>query len=471
MTVGTTRAMLASGHDAVSQRLLRPLTRMHRRIRPSYRRALAAFDDGMAFRVAAENWGEDRRREWMLARLRAVVRAAEDGSAYYRELFRRCDFDPNRLFDFDDFARLPILEREDVHRAGAAMIDARIEAAALRRDATGGSTGVPTVVWLGPLERGWIESGLEYFMRRVGIPRGTRVAYIWGHHLDPVARSGWRDRARDFAENVRWFECFRLSTDVLTRYHTELQAYRPAGIIAYASALGALAEEIERRGWRATYPTGAVVSGAEKLLAQHRVVAERVLGRPVHERYGCRDVGLIGMQCQVPRTLDYDVDWGNVLVEPETTHKVSSILVTKLHADGMPMLRYRVGDVGHFPAGSRPGTPVMTLHDVLGREVDRILLPGGGWVQGFEFPHLLKDYAVRQFQVVQRRDFSVVVRVVPRDGFGPTTEEAIKAVVAANLPGVSVTLEVIGALPPTAASKWRVVASQLDDHGAVGQVG
>jgi phenylacetate-CoA ligase len=211
------------------------------------------------------------------------VRRAQGETPYYRELFGRIGFDPQVDFSFEDFSRLPVLERDDVRRAGGDLVSPVVPVRQLRKDSTGGSTGEPTVVWLGPEENGWRESGSEYFMQKIGVPTGTKTGLLWGHHLDPVARDGLLDRYHDFESNVRWFDCFRLSTEVLEHYHQEFERWRPACVIAYAGALGSLAEHVLERGHRTHYPTRSFVTGAEKLMAKHREAIEKAFGRPVHE--------------------------------------------------------------------------------------------------------------------------------------------------------------------------------------------
>jgi len=69
--------------------------------------------------------------------------------------------------------------------------------------------------------------------------------------------------------------------------------------------------------------------------------------------------GLMGFQLLPHHTHDFTIDWANIFIEPETNGPDADILVTKLHADGMPMIRYRIGDVGLFPNGA-PGHPVLS---------------------------------------------------------------------------------------------------------------
>jgi len=456
--------MMAAAHDLISMSVLQPARRLYRLTRPSLRSAALASGEGLRFREQAAGWSLEQRREWMLARLREAVRRAGWTTPYYKELFDEHGFDPRSNFTFDDFAALPTLERGDVHRAGRGLVSVALRPDELKPDATGGSTGVPTLVWLGPSERGWRESGIEHYMRRIGLPSGTRAAALWGHHLDPQAGDSLGERVRAFVDNACQFDCFRLSPAALAGYHAALERWRPRYLLAYANALGALAAEVGARGWRPGYPTQCFVTGAEKLTPSVRELVQSVFGRPVHERYGSRDVGLIAFQTDPSRSLDLEVDWANVLIEPETREPVASILVTKLHGDGMPMLRYRIGDVARFPAGSRPGHPAFTLEEVLGRELDRIWLSGGRWIHGSEFPHMMKDHPVREYQVVQTGDASVTVRVVPAPTFGEDNRAGILRTLRANLDGLPVSLELCDTLPRTRANKVRVVVSELDER-------
>ena len=456
--------MMAAAHDLISMGLLQPARRLYRLSRPSLRQAALASGEGLRFREQAAGWSLEQRREWMLGRLREAVRRAWWTTPYYKGLFDELGFDPRSNFTFDDFAALPTLERADVHRAGPGLVSVALRPDELKQDATGGSTGVPTLVWLGPSERGWRESGIEHYMRRIGLPSGTRVAALWGHHLDPKAGDSLGERVRAFVDNARQLECFRLSPAALAGYHATLERWRPRYLLAYANALGALAAEVGARGWRPSYPTQCFVTGAEKLAPAVRELVQSVFGRPVHERYGSRDVGLIAFQTDPSRSLDLEVDWANVLIEPDTHGPVSSILVTKLHGDGMPMLRYRIGDLAHFPAGSRPGHPAFTLDEVLGRELDRIWLPDGRWIHGVEFPHMMKDHPVREWQVVQTDDTRVTVRLVPGASFGEGNRAGILQALRANLDGLSVSLELCTALERTRANKVRAVVSEIEER-------
>lgn len=461
--------VLTRAHEMLSQRVVVPMYRRYLGVRPGTRALQHAYAEGTRMRRASASWSDDQRRDWTLRQLRSVVRYAAATAPFYAQRLRDAGFDPRADFDFDDFATLPPLDREDVRGGGQSLVSKALPKAALRRDATGGSSGVPTEIWLGPEERGWRESGINHFMRRIGLAPGSRTAFLWVHHLDPTARDSTKQRAEDWAFSQRWFDCIRLSPELLARYHREMNEWRPSCIVAYAGVAALLAEAAERSGVAPRYPRVGFVTGAEKLRAEERALIERVYDRPVHERYGARDVGPIGFQIAPRSSSEFDIDWMNLLVEPESASPDAAVLVTKLHADGMPMIRYRIGDVARFAPGSAPGHPTFHISEVLGRDTDRLWLPDGRSIHGVGMPHLMKDFPVAEFQVYQSRDYSIQLRVVPRGELSSDQARAIVGVLEANLPGLPVTLERVTTIPRTASNKRRPVVSEIQQSQQRGE--
>jgi phenylacetate-CoA ligase len=448
--------------DALTIHLLRPGFERAKSFLPRHRAAERAYFEGLRFRDATANWSTAERDGWVLEALRRIVRHAYSSTAYWREVLDSEGFDPRASFGFEDWSRLPVLRRETVQTRLADMVSRVVSADYSRPNATGGSTGQPVHFYMGPEEIGWRRSGVEFSMRRIGAPQGARRAMLWGHHLDPVTRDSLRSRVLDAAANRRWFDCLRLSPDVMDRYDAELRKYRPRCLIAYASALASFAEHLERRGGeRPNYPTGCIVTGAEKLHVHQREMIERVFNRPVYERYGSRDVGDMGFQYDAADPNKLNVDWALVLLEPEHEGPEAPVIVTKLHGDATPMLRYSIGDWAMFAAGARPGHPAYEIGGVLGRANDRVALQDGSWVHGIHFPHLFKEFPVQDYQVHQAADFRVRVLLVPGREFTSEHRRLIEANLAANLRGLEVTSDLVDAIPRSKANKWRPVVSEV----------
>ena len=229
----------------LTQKVFIPLSHFRRRRALASRPIFEAYQRGLQFRRETKDWGEERKRAWILNSLRSIVRRAAGETDYYRELFKKIGFDAESDFGFEDFAGLPVLEREDILQAKEKLISKAIPREKLLKDATGGSTGQPTEIWLGAEERGWKESGIDHSFEKIGVPAGAKTAYFWGHHLDPKASDNLRERLRAFATNVRYFDCFRLSPEIFRKYHREFEKWSPDCVVAYAGALGQFAEFLQ----------------------------------------------------------------------------------------------------------------------------------------------------------------------------------------------------------------------------------
>jgi phenylacetate-CoA ligase len=427
------------------------------------RYAYFCFQKALQTRSELFSIEEPRREVIALSALRDAVRYAAQ-LPFWADRFRQARLDVHGEFGFADFAAVPALERAEIADAGDAMLSPTVTAHLRRKMATGGSSGTPTVTWTGPLERGWGESAVRFFDARIGLHEGDRVALLWGHNLDPVSRASRKEQFEDWMLNRKWFDCFRLSPQLLLEYHLELTAFRPAFVQAYASALFSLAEAVRDTGLSLpVYPTHGFVTGAEKVYDWQRHVIEEVFGKPVYERYGGRDIGLIAVQLDPRASRRFVVDWPNVHAEIANGGEEGELLVTKLHADAMPLLRYRSGDMIRS-AGATPGVPLTSIDEILGRTLQRIWLPNGTWMHGTVVPHLLKDFALRKYQLRQAADYSTELLVVTQDSFDSTQEQDIMTALRRNLPGVPIVIHRVAEIPATAAGKWLPVVSEIRER-------
>jgi hypothetical protein len=74
---------------------------------------------------------------------------------------------------------------------------------------------------------------------------------------------------------------------------------------------------------------------------------------------------------------------------------------------------------------------------------------------------MMKDYPVKEFVFFQRADYSIEIRIVPKNGFAEEHRNSILKTVAANLPGVNISIEIVRHIERAAANKWRPVMSEI----------
>jgi phenylacetate-CoA ligase len=139
------------------------------------------------------------------------------------------------------------------------------------------------------------------------------------------------------------------------------------------------------------------------------------------------------------------------------------VVVTDLHNLACPMIRYVTGDVAVARGDARCGCGrgLVRIGPIEGRVTETLTDGQGRPVSGLVFNVVLGVIGgfAKSFQVVQRRDRSVVFKVVPFQGdvVPPREAKIIRDYVEKYLPGVAITIEVVRDIPATAAGKRHPV--------------
>ncbi|HEX3757434.1 MAG TPA: hypothetical protein VHW23_01955 [Kofleriaceae bacterium] len=417
-----------------------------------------------------ERWTPGALRDLQVGGLRRVLRHAHRHTAFYRQMLDERGLAPEDFHAVDDLAKLPLLERPIVR----ASIDARtatVPPLPVITKATSGSSGEPVVVRYNAESRHWRDSVRWRGYGWGGYRIGMRALHYWG--AGPKIATWWKQKKIQVDHLVKrdlYVDCTPRGDEALLDVVAQIRRFRPQAMVAYANGAGALARFVNDRGVRDWGPI-PVLTGAERLLPHDRAAIEQAFG-PAFDTYGCREVMMIGSECEAHDGMHVAME--NLIVElivrePDGTIRAArpgesgEVVVTDLHNLACPMIRYVTGDVavargdarcacgrGLVRIGPIEGRVTETLHDGQGRAVSglvfNIVL---GVIGGF----------ARAFQVVQRRDRSVVFKVVPFQGdvVPPREAKIIRDYAEKYLPGVPIAIEVVREIPLTAAGKRQPV--------------
>jgi phenylacetate-CoA ligase len=146
---------------------------------------------------------------------------------------------------------------------------------------------------------------------------------------------------------------------------------------------------------------------------------------------------------------------------PALPGELGEVVVTDLHNYGAPFIRYVNGDlaVALPPTRCACGRALSRLQRVEGRETDTLRDAEGRPVGGMFFSVLFSVLAdkVRQFQVVQRKDRSIDVKLVPTNLFDDSLLGTIQRNCQKAIPGVALRMHVVPDIPVEPTGKARVV--------------
>jgi phenylacetate-CoA ligase len=304
----------------------------------------------------------------------------------------------------------------------------------------------------------------------MGVGIGERLVRFWGTQLD--ARRRTKDAIKDFLLNRRTFSTHALDPESLAKYHNELVRNQPIAIYGFTSAIYEFARFIADSdlGSAAITLKGILVTG-EPLFGHQRELMEDVFRCRVYNEYGCAEFGPVAYECP---ECELHIMAENVHVEIERAGGESAsgrgnLIMTELNNSGMPIIRYRMGDVGILSTGACScGRGLPVLKEISGRLLDSVHTPDGKKVHGMYFEYLPKYFIgeIRQFQIVQEDLGHIRVRVVRDPQFNESTlsrfEGEIRKVIGQS---VAVEFVVEAEISREATGKNRLVVSRIGIEG------
>ena len=423
---------------------------------------------------ATQWWSLDQLRDLQMGYLRRLLRHTYRHTAYYRKLFDEHGIAPDRLHSVEELSKIPLLTRELAQDSFEARMSQVPPGIAVRK-ASSGTTGRPMVVAYNAESRHFRDASRWRGYGWAGYRIGKRALHYWAAPLASTPR--WNRFKADVDHRLKrdlYVDSSPRGDEALASAIASLRSFRPEVIVAYSQGAAALARFVNERKLRDWDPI-PVLCGAERVLPHDRTAIEQAFG-PVFETYGCREVMLIGAECEHHDGMHTSMETMIVEVvvrEPDGTTRAArpgesgEVAVTDLHNLANPIIRYLTGDLAvarssevckcgrQLPRiGPIEGRVTETLHDGQGRAVSGLL---------FSILFVPLADAASQFQVVQRRDRTVVLRVVPKGGkLTPAAEKTARDFVAKYLPGCPFQIESLQEIPLSPAGKRRLVVVEKD---------
>jgi phenylacetate-CoA ligase len=361
-------------------------------------------------------------------RLRKLLDHAYTNCPFYRERFEQAGLMPRDLGRLEDLAWLPVLEKREIQEQGERMVAENWLRADLVPNQTGGSTGTPVAFFLSQDRQRSRTAATQRHNRWAGWDIGDRFAVLWGAPRDAPGQT-WRTWLRDvLLGRPLWLDTGHVTEEKLFDFHRELLRFRPQAIQAYARSLLLFARFLAAH--KLPVPqVPALVTSAEMLEPDERDFIEGVFGCRLFDRYGCREVSVIASECEAHEGLHVMAEGLYVEIvagdRPAKPGEAGSILVTDLLNFPMPLIRYRIGDVGAWAEGNCPcGRGLPRLQCVHGRVTDFLTGSDGRLVSGAALTIYIvaRRPSLGQVQIEQERAGEVRYRIRPGRNFCYTSD-------------------------------------------------
>lgn len=295
---------------------------------------------------------------------------------------------------------------------------------------------------------------------------------VWGNPVRPTA---WKARLRrSLRAPVIYLDTMAFNSASVAAFMAEWEALKPGILYGHAHSIYLLAEAVAE-----TPPTHApdgIVTTSMMLLEHERQLIERVFRRPVTNRYGCEEVGLIACECEVHQ--GFHIHAEGIIVEvlddddrPCPAGVEGRLVITDLLNPGLPLLRYEVGDCGALAAAPcRCGRGLPRLERITGRVADFLIGRDGTRVAGISLIEqtLTRFAGLKQMQMIQTSREHLRVNVVCAPEALPELREQLdQALQTALGGGFTIEFARVEAIAQEQNGKYRFTKCLVDESGFV----
>jgi len=410
-----------------------------------------------------------RRNQWLkpseleelqAKKLRVMIKHAYDNTEFYHRKFKDAGIRPEDIRTVDDLKRIPYTTKNELrNNSTGSMIAKGLDLRNCLVTQTSGSTGMPTkIVYDQPAN-----DFSKAINLRSHIENGLALTSKWAIFGDPrhFQKPKWFQKFGIFSP--QWISAF----DPIEKQLQFFQEFKPDIIGGYTSSILMLAQAVKERGITDITPK-AVIGTSELLDPGTREYIDSVFNVRTIDHFGCVELNRTAWECS--EHAGYHIDVDAVVMEFISNGEAAApgergeIVYTGLYNYAMPLIRYRIGDIG-IPSGEvcpcGRGLPLMKV--IEGRSNSFLQALDGRAIPPMIWGLSMKRIpGVGQFKAIQEKKDLIKILIVKDQAFTKATAEQIVHDVQEIMgQGIHVHVEVVEEIPKDKSGKIRCVESKV----------
>lgn len=403
-----------------------------------------------------------------LDRLRRIIGMSVSKVPYYRE--RRLDYaGSSQPIGWEEFRQFPLLDKENVRTNPEQFVNGHASRMQTMIGRTSGTTGTPMRITTtyDAFRQAW--AAMERMRAWACVSRFHRRASLTGKVFVPTTRDPkgayWR---YDWMGKRILLSVYHLNEATVPLYVVALSKFRPVFIDGYPSAIVRIAEYLLAHPSQRIPSLVAAFPTAETLTSGSRRIIEEGLGVKVFNQYGSTELSCHAADCE----------YGSMHISPEIgiieilddegksvqPGDLGNVVLTGLVNHGMPLIRYKIGDMAIAPqpgAMCRCGRSLPLLGDIAGRNDDLVKTPDGRALAIMNYHVFKVASGIKEGQLIQDDYQNFRMVVVPDHQRDPDLKGALHELNARLGYEANVEIVVTDSIERTSAGKLRSVISHV----------
>lgn len=415
-------------------------------------------------------------RQLQTKKMRWTLRYCYDYVPLYHEWFRKRGLTPEDVREPRDLRLLPRLSRETLSGTSPEMIVVPGARVGLVRS-TSGTTGRPVRILWSP---GFSDMVMGQVFRATsveGVRPWHRVAMVWtGSPGRPIVASGAARRSAVYAYKLLfgsinlWVLVFNqvdlfVSKDNWRSVASMLHGLQPDVIYSRPTHARRLGVKLREEGQK--LDPKFLIIGGEFMSDGTRADIASLYGCEVFEEYGSMELGSLGFECPEHSGMHLNSDFLVFEVERDgeevSPGESGELVITGLHNETMPLIRYEQGDRVVLEEEGRCGcgSYLPRLRAIQGRLSDGLVAEDGTRIPpGVICDQLERVMGIRDYQLVQKSRERVILKLLSRDN-AEQTAGGVSGYLTSLLGG-SPTVEIEEWSEDDMPAKYRPVISEIN---------
>jgi len=410
-----------------------------------------------------------------LKKLQKLILHVSKYVPYYRDLFERLSIKPDDIKSLEDLQKIPLLTKDMIRENPDCFISDLVkDKHKLTKVTTGGSTGTPMAYYfdehmVGVRRATWWRwsqfAGVDLYKDRMILCLGAPKRWVF----PPEDYRGLVTFTRD-----RLLLAASVMTDkVLDRYIQDIRKFRGDYIRGNASAVYLIAKRIVEKG--EVIPLKAALTSSDALYPRYRVVIEKAFSCKVSDHYGQNEDTLTATECDYVNGFHINMetciaetvnDAGEVIYGEE-----GQFLSTHLENFTMPLIRYKVGDVGVIALNKTKcecGRFHQKIKSLSGRFGEFVETPEGRkiGVSALTIPLKTVMKGIKQCQYIQYSLNHLTIKIIPTKFWDPDIDSISLTQSLKNLLGntIEIDLKLVESIATRKNGKFAFIVSHLDSE-------
>ena len=310
----------------------------------------------------------------------------------------------------------------------------------------------------------WAEASTAFVRKQILGLYAPREIIIWGAPRDKQPNEKFLSKLKLLVRQRKTVIAYQMNPEKSLDILKEVSEFKPEILTGYPNILKYLSE-YDKDGVLSR--AKAIITAGEWFRPNLRKKLEEHTQKQIFDFYGCREIGSIAYECKAHNGLHIlsPLVYVECLRKDQTPcepGEMGELVVTSLVRRSMPLIRYRIGDMGILSDEKCScGCPFPLIKEICGRTMDVVTLPDGRTIAGYFWTHFARKMnGINQFRLVQDETGQITLEIVPEAGAPANLQKTILAE-AKKRTGIQdgLSVKLVEGLPVNQSGKSGLVVS------------